>query len=67
MRNSILLHRAAAGASVRSISDDDACAECSYCSYHPGGMSSCEKGWPGVVSADGYILTCPFSTTQQVA
>lgn len=62
MRNSMLLLRAAAGASVRSISDDDACSECSHCGYDPGGMSSCEKHWPGVMSADGYITTCQSAT-----
>lgn len=43
---------------LKSISDDDLCAECHECQYHPGEMSGCAENWPGVEDEDGYIQTC---------
>ena len=43
---------------VKSISDDDLCATCRSCEYHPGEMSGCNKGWPGLEDADGYVQAC---------
>lgn len=48
----------AASGSVKSISDDDLCANCCNCLYQPGGNSSCEKGWPGLQDKDGYVQEC---------
>lgn len=44
---------------VKSISDDDLCAECRHCTYHPGDMSGCVKHWPGHENQDGYVQACP--------
>lgn len=43
---------------VKSISDDDLCAECHDCHYRPGEMSSCAENWPGLEDKDGYVQTC---------
>lgn len=43
---------------LRSISDDDLCAGCHFCDYHPGERSSCAKGWPGTIDEDGYVIEC---------
>lgn len=43
---------------LKSISDDDLCAQCHDCTYRPGGMSSCNENWPGIEDSDGYIQTC---------
>lgn len=45
-------------ANVKSISDDDLCAQCTHCDYKPGKMSSCQQGWPGQENADGYVQQC---------
>lgn len=42
----------------KSLSDDDLCSDCKHCRYEPGGMSSCEKSFPGQEDADGYVKTC---------
>lgn len=44
----------------RSISDDDICSSCRYCTYNPGDRSSCSKEWPGEVDADGYVVSCDY-------
>lgn len=43
---------------VKSVSDDDLCAACLNCQYRPGGMSGCDKGWPGMEDEDGYVQEC---------
>lgn len=43
---------------IKSISDDDLCAECHNCNYRPGEMSGCDKDWPGFEDDDGYVQTC---------
>lgn len=43
---------------VKSISDDDLCAQCHNCTYRPGEMSGCDKNWPGLEDGDGYVQTC---------
>lgn len=43
---------------VKSISDDDLCAQCHDCAYRPGEMSSCSENWPGLGDGDGYVQTC---------
>lgn len=49
---------------VKSISDDDLCSQCGHCDYQPGEMSGCNKGWPGLEDADGYVWEC--SRFQQI-
>jgi hypothetical protein len=44
---------------LRSLSDDDLCSDCKHCQYEPGGMSACEKSFPGQEDADGYVKACP--------
>lgn len=44
---------------VKSLSDDDLCSDCKHCQYEPGGMSACEKSFPGQEDADGYVKACP--------
>lgn len=43
---------------VKSISDDDLCAQCHDCNYRPGEMSGCDEKWPGLENGDGYVQTC---------
>jgi len=43
---------------VKSISDDDKCSDCAHCNYRPGDMSGCQKDWPGLENADGYVMEC---------
>lgn len=43
---------------LRSISDDDLCADCTQCTYDPGNLSGCKLDWPGKSNEDGYIVTC---------
>lgn len=43
---------------VKSISDDDLCANCKQCEYRPGEMSGCKLNWPGLEDADGYVQKC---------
>jgi hypothetical protein len=43
---------------VKSISDDDLCADCQNCCYKPGQMSGCSMNWPGLEDADGYVQEC---------
>lgn len=45
-------------ADVKSISDDDLCAECRNCGYCPGEMSGCSKNWPGLEDENGYVRDC---------
>lgn len=51
---------------VKSISDDDLCAECGHCDYQPGEMSGCKLNWPGQEDADGYVRECKQLSTKQV-
>lgn len=44
---------------LKSISDDDICADCVHCIYNPGEMSGCALDWPAVFNADGYAVSCP--------
>ena len=41
-----------------SISDDDLCATCRRCAYHPGDMSGCSEHFPGLFNRDGYVVEC---------
>lgn len=43
---------------MKSISDDDLCAGCKSCQYHPGEMSGCAQQWPGHEDKDGYVQVC---------
>ena len=43
----------------KSISDDDLCSTCKHCDFDPGGMSSCDLGFPGSEDPDGYVQACP--------
>lgn len=44
---------------LKSLSDDDLCSDCKHCQYEPGGMSACEKSFPGKEDEDGYVKACP--------
>lgn len=57
---------------VKSISDDDICADCRHCDYQPGGTSGCELLWPGLEDDSGYVQECdkfenPHTTTNGAA
>lgn len=43
---------------VKSISDDDLCADCQHCQFKPGDMSACALKWPGLEDANGYVQEC---------
>lgn len=43
---------------VKSISDDDLCAQCTSCDYQPGEMSGCKQSWPGLEDENGYVQQC---------
>lgn len=43
---------------VKSISDDDLCSDCVWCTYNPGDMSGCQKDFPGKEDEDGYVVSC---------
>ena len=43
---------------MKSISDDDLCSGCRACQFKPGELSGCQKNWPGLEDADGYVLQC---------
>lgn len=43
---------------IKSISDDDLCAQCKNCEYRPGDQSGCKKSWPGLEDANGYVQVC---------
>lgn len=52
---------------LKSISDDDLCANCTKCEYNPGEMSGCKANWPGLEDADGYVQQCGSLTPKAVA
>ncbi len=54
----IVLQPISCSGGVKSISDDDLCAECTHCNYQPGEMSGCRRDWPGREDADGYVQEC---------
>ena len=43
----------------KSISDDDICAACVHCLYHPGELSGCALNWPAMFNEDVYAVSCP--------
>ena len=43
---------------MRSISDDDICANCHWCKDANGHMSRCMADWPGLQTEDGYVVQC---------
>jgi hypothetical protein len=54
----IAIRAATHSGGFKSISDDDLCSDCQHCAYNPGGMSACNRDWPGMEDADGYVIEC---------
>jgi hypothetical protein len=54
----VLLNPISFSGGVKSISDDDLCADCRRCRYKPGEMSGCSLNWPGLEDDDGYVQEC---------
>lgn len=43
---------------LRSISDDDLCADCIFSEKKQGTQAGCSKGWPGILNDDDRVTEC---------
>lgn len=53
---------------LKSITDDDLCADCGGCDYRPGDLSACELTWSGLEDQDASVQECAlyeFNTHQR--